>query len=396
MKIGFFGNTNNYPFMLARTFRRMGHEVVFFVNKDEKLHRPEFRYGDVKYPYPDWIKSSALREAQDFVSSKFRNEIIDSLNTCDFVVLNDWGISLGKDLRCKRMSLCTGSDLEQYCNPKTAELASNSINNFPVFIKRWRSRSVWNRLINAQRESIKTSDLVYYFSPGIMPSGDEILRDLGIDSSRRIFFLQADVESISPTRLPNHKPLRTFCAARFVWKYPVMPGFTENDYKGSDVMIQGISLFLKNHNYPLDLHFVRKGQHVEDAEVLMKELGVEPFVTWHSELTQREVWEQYTQADFCFDQFGKSFVAMAGLEAMASGRPLIADARPEIFDSVWKTPSPICHARTPEQICTQIEKLAFNPELREELGRASREFVVVNCSPISAANSILERLFPNN
>ena len=40
MRIGFVGNTNNYPFILAITFRRMGHEVEFIVDRKERLNRP--------------------------------------------------------------------------------------------------------------------------------------------------------------------------------------------------------------------------------------------------------------------------------------------------------------------------------------------------------------------
>lgn len=55
MKIGFVGNANNYPFMLARALKRMGHDVRFIVTASSRLDRPESRYADISYPYPDWI-----------------------------------------------------------------------------------------------------------------------------------------------------------------------------------------------------------------------------------------------------------------------------------------------------------------------------------------------------
>lgn len=52
MKIGFIGNANNYPFMIARAMRKMGHEVLFIVDRDksEPLNRPENRYDDIGPP----------------------------------------------------------------------------------------------------------------------------------------------------------------------------------------------------------------------------------------------------------------------------------------------------------------------------------------------------------
>jgi hypothetical protein len=36
---------------------------------------------------------------------------------------------------------------------------------------------------------------------------------------------------------------------------------------------------------------------------------------------------------------------------------------------------PICHARTPEEISAQLERLVFDPQEREQVGKAGREYV---------------------
>jgi hypothetical protein len=59
MKFGFFGNTNNSPFMLAQALRDLGHEVCVVVTSQELLHRPESRYPELKKGYPDWIVDAA-------------------------------------------------------------------------------------------------------------------------------------------------------------------------------------------------------------------------------------------------------------------------------------------------------------------------------------------------
>jgi len=41
--IGFLGNANNYPFMLAKAVRALGHEVVFIIGSEMALNSPESR-----------------------------------------------------------------------------------------------------------------------------------------------------------------------------------------------------------------------------------------------------------------------------------------------------------------------------------------------------------------
>ena len=43
MKIGFLGNANNYPFMLARALKRAGHDVRFVVDRKNLLDRPDIK-----------------------------------------------------------------------------------------------------------------------------------------------------------------------------------------------------------------------------------------------------------------------------------------------------------------------------------------------------------------
>lgn len=78
----------------------------------------------------------------------------------------------------------------------------------------------------------------------------------------------------------------------------------------------------------------------------MRKTGLTPFVTWISVMTQYAIRDGFARADVVFDQFGTSIVGMAGLNAMATGRPLVADGRPETFGPVTGERSPISQART--------------------------------------------------
>jgi len=102
--------------------------------------------------------------------------------------------------------------------------------------------------------------------------------------------------------------------------------------------------------------------------------------------------QELVQADICVDNLGQSAIGMTGLDAMATGRPLIANARLEIYAHLIKDPNPVCHAATAEEVCAQLELLVCDREKREQIGRTSRVFVLKHWSPAANAIACLERL----
>lgn len=56
--------------------------------------RPEYRYEDIQYPYPSWIK-----EVTSSFTAIYQKEAISILNKSDVVILNDKGHSLRPYLR---------------------------------------------------------------------------------------------------------------------------------------------------------------------------------------------------------------------------------------------------------------------------------------------------------
>jgi len=393
MKVGFFGNTNNFPFILARAFRCLGHEVVFIVNRAERLHRPEFRYDDITIPYPEWIHDIPLRSEVDIcLPSRNLTKALNLLKQCDIVVLNELGPALQTRIGRPAMALLTGSDLGCLADPEYADIASSTVTGRPLWLKRTISRRLWKRLISLQRAGIAESRLVFHYWRGIVPANDALLDGLGVGDDRRTFRYISDVMQLPFCPPPNNRPLRTFCATRLSWKRPAPVGTTELDLKGSDVMIRGLGLFFRKHRYPLDIQLVRKGLHVNETEALVSEEGLSKLVTWSNELSQHDCWKRYREADLVFEQFGNSMLGMAAIDAMALGRPVIANGRPEFLVAGAGRKSPVCQAASPGEVCAQMERLAFDPSERENVGLASRNFVAENYSSDAAARTILERV----
>ncbi|MEO6537338.1 MAG: hypothetical protein ABIT07_06340, partial [Ferruginibacter sp.] len=168
---------------------------------------------------------------------------------------------------------------------------------------------------------------------------------------------------------------RIFSFTRFMWKTPFPPGINILENKGNDIMIQGIALFLKTFNKPLDIHLIEKGIHVAETKQLIKELEFSDMITWHKEMPFKDLQKHIIQADVVFEQLGTHFIS-GGLYAMLMGRPLIGNARHEIFDAITGEQTPVCHACTPEQVCYWLQQLTDNKELIGTIGKKSRQYVL--------------------
>lgn len=392
MRIGFIGNTNNYPFMLARAFKKMGHDVQVIVTSQNKLHRPEHRYPDILYPYPEWIHEIIFSSETLYVTCVVEQmAAVKLLQSCDFVVLNDLGISMATAINRPYLAMLTGSDLSFYCNFASRTRVASAMTTRNPF-KRWYGLSQWTKLVRAQREGVRNAPLIYHFSPGLIPESDTLLREIGVKASQRVFFLMADVGEIKLAPNPRGETLQSFCATRLTWVGPPLAGDSPLDFKGSDIMLRGIGEFWGRHRRTLNIHLVRKGRHLAETLDLISELQIADQITWHDEMSQSEVWRQYGLCNFVFEQLGDGLVTMAGLEAMAAGRAVIANGRPEILGPMLGDSSPICQARTAVEVCAHLERFEFDRDFLADIGLKSHQWVRRHFAPERAAELVLQRL----
>lgn len=386
MKIGFLGNANNYPFMLARALRRAGHEVLFVLNQRSLLNRPEHRYDDLTPADAAWILDAGELEGterfQFLPKSPLRDRIIDRLSACDAVVFNHAALSLANLVGRPHIALLTGTDVQDLADPRYVRQADG----FPTVTRTWLEDA-----IARQRAGIATAVAVSVFFRGLVPRHDATLDGLGLGPDRRFFCWMTDPQYIRATPPPGNDVVRIFNLARLTWKRVGEGEFTE-DHKASDVMILGLGEFCRRHpDVGLDVRLVEKGSQVAEAKELVQSCGLSSRVTWLKEMTQRDVLEEYAQADIVFDQMGLSLVAMGGLDAMALGRPLIANARPDVLRHYVPDP-PVCQAATADEVVAQLERLVLNRAERERIGRESRAYVERHCSADAAAVACVERI----
>lgn len=391
MKIGFIGNTNNYPFMLALALKRLGNEIYFVIDSSEKLHRPEYyaikeELAEIKFfDYPDVIE-----KFYNFIfwNKKFK-AIANDLSSCDVLIVNGLWPVFAKKLKKPYIVLLTGTDLEFYGDPLL------------VFKNQWKrdENSLLKKIVSTlvasyiswkQIQSIGHSLAFNYFPPGIVPNGDRLLKHLDT-SSIRLSFMMTDVSRIKLVPPPMNEVPRVLLAARHSWVLPMKPGTSALDYKGNDIFIRGVSEFINTFGKPLNVILVRKGPDVKASEKLIDDLKISKYITWLDEMTQAELLEEYHKADVIVDQLSDGTIGMVGLQAMAIGRPLIANGRPEIWQKVLGKHAPVCQASRPEDVAKQLHFL-YERKNREHIGFESRKYVESYFSSDSAARICMDVL----
>jgi glycosyltransferase involved in cell wall biosynthesis len=192
---------------------------------------------------------------------------------------------------------------------------------------------------------------------------------------------------------PPHNPVtRVFNSARLTWINEPGTDLTVLDYKGTDRVIHGLALFKERYRLPLKIRLVRIGRHVTETRQLIDRLGLSDQVTWLDYLTQIQFRDEVRAADIVIDQVADGTVAMSGLEALAAGRPLIANARAEVIAPVLGAPSPICQASSAEEVCEQLHRLVSSAEERVRLGIVGREYVEKYFSADAVAARLLRKL----
>ncbi|MDI1355067.1 MAG: glycosyltransferase [bacterium] len=433
LKIGFAGNTNNYPYTLAIAFSKLGHDVKFLIDSTEKLHRPENRFILASKVFINTIDLSPLsfnywEETDRDKIRKCRSFFADR----DVIILNSDFVSMSTEFNRPHIVLLTGSDLDFLASEKYVEEFKNQIkkkfqtkysNLWVYFAEKisycipastkyylFYSNSMLVKYVGLtilfkkvrkqmclQAEAIKRSPFLISFPRGLNKSGELVLKKLKATEKQRVFNLMTDVISVKNVPLVKHNnSVRIFNVARFNWHQATAPStFTEMDFKGNDVMINGIALFVKQFpNAQIEVVFVRKGENLKETYDLIRNLGLEAIITWKDELSQAQVLEEYEKADIVFDQFTTSLVGMGGLDALAVGRPLIANWRPEFFEQ-YEGKWPVCQATNVEEVFDWLKELVFNENRRIEIGKKGREFVEKKLSSEAFANRILQALVLN-
>ena len=394
LRIGIFGNINNYPLMLAEGFRALGHEVRLVVNRKDALHRPEAKHAEWDKTYPEWILDCSALSEEAMMSNTaplFSKVVSYFFDHADLVVLNEYGPALGHLLPKPQMAFLTGSDLTYYANYRSLDLRTAAWDlEYKKSAQGRRTIRQYSDFIAHQRDGILAADVVSFGLRGLIPEGDDLLDSIGVADSRRMMILLSDTDNLEPCSPANNKRLHIFNGARVSWQQPADRRFSQQDLKGSDVLLNGFAIYCSQGGQG-ELHMVRKGYDVDAAVELCEQLKIGERVVWLDEMNLHQYDDEVRAADLVCDQFGMSFPGMVTTHAYALGRPVLANFRNECFAGSLPKPLPGFQAATAVEVAEHLLRLDSDRKAIRAMGKRSRQYAENYMSPVSMAEQVLAR-----
>lgn len=378
-KIGFIGSMNAMPMAYALKFKREGYDVRYVVEAPEHDHlmRPEFHFAaDVSYPYPDWIVE--IPWGNDLVrhaTAPWSNPAgVAAMADRDIVFLNDASIALAPALPKSTLcvALSSGSDIDLFGRWSMAFTLASRIRRkhlYPVRLALESLRVLW------QRRGLKRCGGISYFPRGLNPAGDEVVDELRRGPRRPFLVERFDVnfESAGVPRVPlPRRPLtKILVPVRFNMNPPAGGQF---EYKGNDIILRGLAVYARE-NPSIEIHLVAKGppEDLAAARRMCGELGIDTQVTWHEPMPLPELFQLFAASDVVFDQVGHHWMGAIGCYALYMGRPLIANARLDIFGRLWGGETPILQATTETEIVQHLRRCEDQAE-RQRVADAGQVF----------------------
>lgn len=400
----FFGTMNAMPMMYALELRRLGIDVLYFVDvpSTDTLSRPECHFSEITYPYPSWIielkhfRQKYLMLAPRLITSWLRALIARyAVHAPQAFVLDGLFISLATRFSITGIPIVAlphGSDLDSWADIERYRDLSTAFEPKTRLVKllpRISLTYLIKRTVFSQFAGLLKCTAVLYYPIGFNLRGDAVVKAL---IKQGVVYIPRYDISFEPLKdeptavVHSRQNLVLFSGVRFLFK-----SFHDGNHgynKGNDIIIRGIALFHERHpEIPLNIHFVTKGPDVELAKELCAACGIADHITWHAEMPFRELLNLYQLADVCFDQVGQHWVGAIGFYALALGKPLIANDELAVRSKIWNSTSPILTAKTPSDVAGRLEQVC-DPRTRIRIAMNSRDFAKRECGPIRVVSRV--------
>ncbi|HIF9179490.1 TPA: hypothetical protein ACX6QL_000518 [Photobacterium damselae] len=400
--IVFLGSMNSMPMMYALELKKIGYDILYFVDsdRDNYLCRPEYHYPEIKFPYQDWIVEFPLK-SQIFLpifKKYYSNKIIRIVNKKSKskvigYVLNGFFIALSDMFDGKKFALIHGSDLSQWGNMnnnnKLYDLFTER--SFFKFLPKVLSRKIIVNIVHHQFNGFCNCNYLITFFNGLNKELDAIVNKIRkeVDDVYERMDISFSPLVNQPRGVSKIKDkMIILSAVRF--SYQTFSSSSEGRSKGNDIIIEGLSLFSKI-NKNIEIHFIEKGEDVNNAKILCEKLGLNDYVIWHKEMPLSELISLYNKSHVCFDQVGDHWVSAIGAYALWLGKPLIANDSNFVESKNWPKDNPILSSSSAQDVYESLIYLQNNNKL-QQISKESMVFAECYLSPDKIVRKITKSL----
>ncbi|MDE1816515.1 MAG: glycosyltransferase family 4 protein [Thaumarchaeota archaeon] len=161
--------------------------------------------------------------------------------------------------------------------------------------------------------------------------------------------------------------------------------------KGNDKMIRAYARFLKQ--YP-NSKFVIVSWSIdeENSKKLARSLGIIDNIIWIKPVPKIQLIQYYNASDIILDQFVLGSWGTSTPEAMSCGKPVLMFYKKNHILRAFGEEPPILNSPGEEDIYSNLLKLAKDADLRKDLGKKSREWVIKTHSPVLVASKHIQIL----
>jgi glycosyltransferase involved in cell wall biosynthesis len=207
----------------------------------------------------------------------------------------------------------------------------------------------------------------------------DFLKKLGIESKAKFIPFMIDIEIYKQINRDEamdilESDIVNKIRNKFIFFVPSRQDFY---WKGSDKIIIALSRLLKKTR---DVFAILSGwgNDLEQSKQMVNQLNLgEHIIFLPYIMSKKRLVTFYNLADVVMDQFNLGGYGTSTMEALACGKPVIANIETSRYNPYFRELPPVLRAESAEQIYCQMLKLWENKGgLCEEIGRKSREWIM--------------------
>lgn len=363
MRVSLYGRVLNLALLLGVFLRRKGHDVRVFVNA-----------GADEQDRPEW-ECVSEREAADVPLVPVS------------VDLKRWLMGGQAERRFRRQLAeadvvqTVGEDViwSAGCGaPDTVLSIGDDLDVLPFRRDSLRIRVYAALLRRAQR---RCRAVCYTMTPQ-----EDSCRQLGLPNARYLpCAIPYDTDRVGPLSRAEFVRARNRLGlpedgfvitqpSRQEWTYP--PDGAGSNHKGNDRFLRAFARFLQGPGRGAWLVAVTKGRDVTASQRLAASLGMADRIKWIPQQNKAGLRECLGASDVVADCFTYGFYPMSTLDAMSIGRPVLVYLEPKGLEKFGVKPPPVVSVQSEEEIYHALCQLAATKGRGEEIGAASREWMI--------------------